>query len=437
MTVSVAIVGSGPAGFYTARALLDRGDDYAIDIIDLQPSPYGLIRFGVAPDHQTTKNVMKKFIETALQDQVCFFGNVEVGRDVSVDELRDAYDAVVLAIGASDERGLTIPGGDLPGVYPSQAFAGWYNAQPQYRDLDPLLDGDAIAVIGNGNVAIDVARVLVKSESEMASSDLPRHVASAIRSSPLCDVYVFGRRGPNQAKFTNVELREMGGLEHCVSLVDPAQLPDEASGLDERDLRLKKKNLETLRGFTGNRGESKPKRVHFHFYAMPIEVLGESRVEGLRLERTRLVDARAQGTGETFEIACGAVIAAIGYRARPIEGIPFDVARGVVPNAQGRVADGLYAAGWIMRGPSGVISTNKKDGAMVAGHIEAEIDGGGKPGRPGLEGLLRDRGVRVVSFADWQAIETAEIAGAAPPAPRRKFTTADEMLAVLDQGTST
>ena len=263
MTVTLAIVGSGPAGFYTAQALLDRGDDYAIDILDLQPVPFGVIRFGVAPDHQTTKNVMRKFHKTALRHQVRFFGNVEVGRDVSVDELRAAYDAVVLAIGASDERGLAIPGGDLAGVYPSVAFAGWYNAQPQYRDLDPLLDSQAVAVIGVGNVAIDVARVLVKSESEMAASDLPLHVAAAIRSSPLADVYVFGRRGPNQAKFTNVELREMGGLEECVSLVDPAQLPADASGLDDRDLRLKKKNLDTLRGFAGCSPGDKPKRVHF------------------------------------------------------------------------------------------------------------------------------------------------------------------------------
>ena len=431
MTVSVAIVGSGPAGFYTAQALLDRGGDYAIDIIDLQPVPFGLIRFGVAPDHQTTKNVMRKFHKTALNPEVRFFGNVEVGRDVSVDELRAAYDAVVLAIGASDELGLSIPGGDLTGVYPSVAFAGWYNAQPQYRDLNPLLDRQAVAVIGVGNVAIDVARVLVKNEHEMASSDLPRHVAAAIHPSPLRDVYVFGRRGPNQAKFTNVELREMGRLEDCASLVDGAQLPLEASGQDERDLRLKKKNLETLRGFTGARAGDKPKRVHFQFYAMPVEVLGETRVEGLRLERTRLVDGRAQGTGETFEIACGAVVAAIGYLARAIDGAPFDDGRGVVPNAEGRVDDGLYAAGWIMRGPTGVISTNKKDGALVAGHIEADIKGGGKPGRSGLEGLLREKGVSAVNYADWQAIEAAEIAAAAPPEPRRKFTTIEEMLAVL------
>lgn len=430
MTVSVAIVGSGPAGFYTAQALLDRGGGYAIDIIDLQPVPFGLIRFGVAPDHQTTKRVMRKFHNTALRTEVRFFGNVEVGRDVSVDELRHAYDAVVLAIGASDERGLDIPGGGLAGVYPSQAFAGWYNAQPEYRDLAPLLDHQAIAVIGNGNVAIDVARVLVKSEGEMAASDLPRHVAAVLHSSPLTDVYVFGRRGPNQAKFTNVELREMGELEHCVSLVDEAQLPTEASGEDDRDLRLKKKNLETLRGFAG--AADKPKRVHFRFYAMPVEVLGETRVEGLRLERTKLAGGRAQGTGETFDIACGAVVAAIGYRARPIEGAPFDDGLGVVPNVEGRVDDGLYAAGWIMRGPSGVISTNKKDASMVAAHIEADMVGGGKPGRPVLEALLRGRGVRAVSYSDWQAIEAAEIVAAVPSSPRRKFTTIDDMLAVLD-----
>lgn len=430
MTVSVAIVGSGPAGFYTAQALLDRGGGYAIDIIELQPVPFGLIRFGVAPDHQTTKRVMRKFHKTALRTEVRFFGNVEVGRDVSVDELRHAYDAVVLAIGASDERGLAIPGGGLAGVYPSQAFAGWYNAQPEYRDLAPLLDHQAVAVIGNGNVAIDVARVLIKSEGEMAASDLPRHVAAAIRSSPLTDVHVFGRRGPNQAKFTNVELREMGELEECDSLVDEAQLPAEASGEDERDLRLKKKNLETLRGFTD--GGTKPKRVHFHFYAMPVEVLGGTRVEGLRLERTKLVDGRARGTGETFEIACGAVVAAIGYWARALDGAPFDDGLGVIPNTDGRVADGLYAAGWIMRGPSGVISTNKKDASLVADHIEADMVGAGKPGRVSLEGLLRERGVSAVSYADWQAIEAAEIAAATPPSPRRKFTTINDMLAVLD-----
>ena len=430
MTVSVAIVGSGPAGFYTAQALLEHGGGYAIDIIDLQPAPFGLIRFGVAPDHQTTKKVMRKFHKTALSDQVRFFGNVEVGRDISVDELRDAYDAVVLAIGASDERDLSVPGGGLPGVYPSVAFAGWFNAQPEYRDLNPLLDHPAVAVIGNGNVAIDVARVLVKSEAEMAASDLPQHVAAAIQSSPLADVYVFGRRGPNQAKFTNVELREMGELEDCCSLVDPAQLPIEASGEDARDLRLKKKNLETMRGFTDS--GTKAKRVHFQFYAMPVEVLGGARVEGLRLERTKLAGGRAQGTGETFEIECGAVVAAIGYRAKAIDGAPFDDDRCVIPNAEGRVADGLYAAGWIMRGPSGVISTNKKDGLMVAQHIEADISGAGKPGRSSLQRLLLERGVRAVSYADWQAIEATEIAAATPPAPRRKFTTKDEMLAVLD-----
>ena len=242
----------------------------------------------------------------------------------------------------------------------------------------------------------------------MVSSDLPQHVAAAIHSSPLTDVYVFyvfGRRGANEAKFTNIELREMGELEQCVSLTDSDQLPEEPSGRDPRDLRLKKRNLETFREFAGNQTKSKPKRVHFQFYAMPVEVLGSERVEGLRLERTRVIDGRAQGTGETFDIACGAIVAAIGYQARALEGAPFDDGRGVIPNTEGRIDNGLYAAGWIKRGPSGVIATNKKDGQMVAEHIEADFNSGVKPGRPALEALLRERGIRTVTYADWQTIE--------------------------------
>lgn len=432
MPASVAIVGSGPAGFYTAEALIKKERGFEIDIIERLPTPFGLIRGGVAPDHQTTKKVMRAFEKTALKEPVRYFGNVEIGRDVSLDELRAIYDAVVLAVGSPLDRPAGLPGEDKIGVIGSAAFVGWYNGHPDFRDLDPDLDVEAVAVIGVGNVAIDVARVLVKTEAEMAESDLPDYAAAAIRESPLKDVYMFGRRGPLDAKFTNVELREMGRLEICVPQIDPVQLPDEVTGeMDDRDRRLKEKNLATLKEFAPRRPDEKEKRVHFQFYAAPVEILGGERVEGLRLERTRVEEGRAVSTGEYFDIPCGLVIPAIGYRSEAVDGVAFDAKQGIVANKDGRVEEGIYAVGWVMRGPTGVIATNRPDGVAVAEHICEDFDEGQKPGRPALEKLLEDKGVRWVSYGEWQKIEAAETAGASAAAPRRKFVTVEEMLAVL------
>ncbi len=435
MPVNVAIVGSGPAGFYTAEALLKAGSDIRIDILDRLPTPYGLIRAGVAPDHQTTKKVARNFERTALQDPVRYFGNIDIGRDLSLAELREIYDAVVLAVGSPHDRALGIPGEDKIGVYGSAEFVGWYNAHPDFRELDPALETGAVAVIGNGNVAIDAARVLVKTRDEMATSDLPDYAGEAIARSPVTDVYLFGRRGPVEAKFTNVELREMGKLEQCVPLVDGAVLPDEVGAeheFSDRDRRLKERNLATLREFVGRKPDELPKRVHFEFYAAPVEILGGDRVEGLKLERTRVEDGRAVGTGEFFEIECGIVLPAIGYKAMPVEGAPFDERAGIVANRDGRVEDGLYAVGWVKRGPTGVIATNRPDGVTVAGYICQDFEQGKKPGRAAFEALLAKRDLRAVSFADWQKIEAAETATATPPAPRRKFSRIEEMLALLD-----
>ncbi|MBM3540671.1 MAG: hypothetical protein FJX51_01365, partial [Alphaproteobacteria bacterium] len=248
MTLSVAIVGSGPSGFYTAAALLEQGVDCAIDIIDRLPTPYGLIRGGVAPDHQTTKRVMRAYERTALDPKVRFYGNVNVGTDVSLDALRAMYDAVVLAVGAPFDRPLGIPGEDKKGVFGSAAFVGWYNGHPDFRDLNPDLNTKAAVVIGNGNVAIDIARVLVKTKAEMATTDLPDYAEAAIRNSPITDVYMVGRRGPVEAKFTNVELREMGELEDCHPVLDGTQLPEQVTGeMSDRDRRLREKNMATLR----------------------------------------------------------------------------------------------------------------------------------------------------------------------------------------------
>ncbi len=436
MSVSVAIVGSGPAGFYTADALINSGDDVRVDFIDRLPTPFGLIRGGVAPDHQTTKNVARKYEKTALMEPVRYYGNVEVGRDVSLTELREIYDAVILAIGAPRDRLMNIPGEDKTGVFGSADFVGWYNGHPDFRDLNPDLNVSTAAVIGVGNVAIDVARLLVRTEEELAKADIPIHAEKAILESPIDDVYIFGRRGPVEAKFTNVELREMGKLEQSVPVLDAGQLPEGVGELSDRDKRLKEKNLETFREFATRKPDEKPKRVHFRFYASPTEVLGGDRVEGLRLERTKVEDGRAVGTGEFFDIECGLVITSIGYRSDPLEGAPFDEKQGIVPNHDGRVDEGLYAVGWIKRGPTGVISSNRPDGVTVAEYVHNDFGAGtkdAKPGREAFEKLLKERSIRSDSYADWKKIEAAEIENARGEHPREKFVTIEEMLDVLDR----
>ncbi len=434
MSLSVAIVGSGPAGFYTADAFLKAGADVRIDIVERLPAPFGLIRGGVAPDHQSTKGVSRSFEKMALDPALRYYGNVEVGRDVTLDELSGLYDAVVLATGAPQDRPLGIPGEDKAGVYGAAAFVGWYNAHPDFRWLDPDLDTAAVAVIGVGNVAIDIARVLVKTPAEMAESDLPGYAREAIDAGGITDVYMFGRRGPVDAKFTNVELREMGRLEDCHPVVDGAVLPAEVTGeMSGRDRRVREKNLASLRGFTELDPAGKAKRVHFAFHANPVEILGGEKVEGLRLERTRVEGGRAVGTGETFEIACGVVIPAIGYQAPAMNGVPFDAARGVVVCDGVRVMGNVYAAGWIRRGPVGVIGTNKPDGDEVARGVLETTPAGARPGREAFERLLGERAVRWVSHDDWRKIDAAEVANAAPAAPRRKFPTVAEMLGVLGE----
>ncbi|MGB0627025.1 MAG: FAD-dependent oxidoreductase, partial [Alphaproteobacteria bacterium] len=261
MTINVAVIGAGPSGFYTVDALLKADKDIRVDIIERLPTPFGLIRGGVAPDHQTTKKVARVYEKTALTDGVGYFGNVEVGRDVTIAELQEMYDAIVLAVGAPRDRKLGIPGEDKTGVFGSADFVGWYNGHPDFTDLAPDLNTNTVVVIGQGNVAVDTARVLVKTAEEMTETDIADHAADAIAASPITDVYMVGRRGPIEAKFTNVELREMGQLEQCAPIVDAAQLPDEITGdFDDRDRRLRERNLATLREFTEMSPEGKPKR---------------------------------------------------------------------------------------------------------------------------------------------------------------------------------
>ncbi|MBO6784409.1 MAG: FAD-dependent oxidoreductase [Alphaproteobacteria bacterium] len=433
MTINVAVIGSGPSGFYTVDALLKSGKDVRVDIIERLPTPFGLIRGGVAPDHQTTKKVARVYEKTALSDGVGYFGNVEVGRDVSIAELKEIYDAVVLAVGAPRDRKLGIPGEDKANVFGSADFVGWYNAHPDFKDLDPDLDTDTVVVIGNGNVAVDVARVLVKTDEEMTETDIAHHAHDAIQASPIRDVYMVGRRGPIEAKFTNVELREMGKLDDCVPVIDPAVLPDEVEGdWSDRDRRLKERNLATMKEFPDVDPTGKSKRVHFTFYAMPVEILGGDKVEAIRFERTKVENGRSVGTGETFDIECGMVIPAIGYFSEPFPGVPFDEQNGIVVHDDGRVGDGVYAVGWIKRGPTGVIGSNKPDGEQAAQQIFEDIADGSKPGSEALANLLAGRDVRAITYKDWQIIDAAETSSARPGAPRRKFITVDEMISALD-----
>ena len=425
-----AIVGSGPAGFYTAEALEKAyGDKARIDILDRYPVPYGLIRFGVAPDHQSLKAVSKRYDKVVETAGVDFLGNVAVGKDVSVAELLELYDAVILATGAPHDRKLGIPGEDLPGVFGSAEFVGWYNGHPDFADLDPPLDGNNAVVIGNGNVALDCARILSKNRHEFEGSDIVGHALDALERSTISTITILGRRGPHQIAMTPKELGELAHLEAAVPLIELGDFPPpEADEPLEPGLR---KSVGLLRGFA-DLPDDKPKHLIFDFFAKPVAIEGDGKVERVIVERTELDDkGSARGTGETYEVPASLVISAIGYSTAPIAEVPFDGGKFV--NENGRIADRLYAVGWARRGPSGTIGTNRPDGYEVADQIAAAIpaDGEERSGASGLKQLLESRGVMPTDYDDWRKIEEAEVGNARPGCPREKFVRVEHMLGVL------
>jgi ferredoxin--NADP+ reductase len=426
----VAVVGSGPAGYYTAEAAQKAfGDAVRVDIIDRLPVPYGLIRFGVAPDHQSIKAVSKRYEQVALSDNVRFVGNVEIGRDVSVAELQSCYDAVVLATGAPVDNRLDIPGSDLPGVIGSAAFVGWYNGHPDWATLDPPLAGPGAVIVGNGNVALDVARILSKTPAELAGSDICAHALEQLDRSGIVRVTLLGRRGPHQIAMTPKELGELGHLSRAQPLVEDADLPEPgADALLEPGMR---KSVQHLRDFAATPIAAKPISICFDFFAKPVAIEGDGRAERVVVERTRLDDElRSIGTGETYVVPAGLVVSCIGYQTPAIEGVPYEHGRGRFANLDGRILPGLYCVGWARRGPTGTIGTNRPDGQAVVELIAADgAAGSGKPGRAGLDALLAARGVEVVTFRDWQNIEAAEIARARAGSPREKFVSIPEMIA--------
>lgn len=428
---SIAIIGAGPSGLFAADGLTRKLPDARIDIIERLPTPFGLVRAGVAPDHQGTKAIQRQFERTLDKDTVRLIGNVTIGSDVTLDDLRGLYDVVIFAAGAPIDRHLGIPGEDLTGVYGSADFVGWYNGHPDQANLAPALDGSGAVIIGNGNVALDVCRLLVKTADEMATSDVVPAAASALQAMPLTDVWLAGRRGATDAAFTFSELSELGELARCTPRVDAEQLPDAIpEGLPPGDARMKEKTLKTLQGFAAS-AEDKPITLHMAFQANPIEILGAERVEGVRFERTRVEDGRAVGTGETFDVPCGLVVTAIGYQTPALDGLPIE--RGVVVNNGGKIEDGLYVVGWAKRGPSGTVPTNRADSLSVVGEVIADLGdtAPSKAGGDGLDALLADRGVRTTSLEDWRTLDAAEQARATDDHPRDKFTTVDDMLNAL------
>lgn len=428
----IAIIGSGPAGYYTAEAAQKQfGDDVRVDVIDRLPVPYGLIRFGVAPDHQSIKAVSRRYEGVALSENVRFVGNVMVGQDISVDELLGIYDAVILATGAPNDRSLGIPGSELPGVFGSAAFVGWYNGHPDFADLEPPLEGKHVAIIGNGNVALDVARILSKTRAELGGSDIVSHALDLLETANTEVVTILGRRGPHQIAMTPKELGELGHLERACPYVDRADLPDEGEDmLLEPGMR---KSVTCLREFAAipeSYRATKPISIEFDFYAAPVAIEGDGKVQRIIVERTELdSELRSKGTGETYTIDCSMVVACIGYETPSIEGVPYEHGRGRFANVDGRILPGLYCVGWARRGPSGTIGTNRPDGYMVIEQVASDIaEGSGKQGRRALDEMLVQRGVQIVKFSDWKKIEEAEIARAREGAPREKFVRIEDMI---------
>lgn len=429
----IAIVGSGPAGYYTAEAAVKQwGEDARVDIFDKLPVPFGLIRTGVAPDHQSIKAVARRYEKTAIGDTVRFAGNVEIGRDIAIEELTELYDAVILATGAPRDRDLPIPGADSANVFGSAAFVGWYNGHPEYAALAPDLSGRHAVIIGMGNVALDVARILSKTEAEFEGSDIVAHALELLRDSNIETITILGRRGPHQIMMTPKELGELLRLERAVPRVENADLPPPES--DDMLDPGQRKSVTLLREFAAlspSDRADKALSINFDFFASPTLIEQEGgQLSGLVVERTELKDGRAVGSGETYRIPADLLISCIGYRTSPIVGVPFDERAGRFPNEEGRIAPALYCVGWAKRGPSGTIGTNRPDGYAVIEKVAEDIgEGAGKRGREGFDELAQKRALDVVTFRDWQRIEEAEIAAARSGAPREKFVDIESMIA--------
>jgi ferredoxin/flavodoxin---NADP+ reductase len=447
--VRVAVVGSGPAGFYAAGQLLSRGDAVVrVDVFDRLMTPWGLVRFGVAPDHPKIKSVTRVFEKTARLPGFCFHGNVEVGTDISHEQLAAAYHAVLYAVGTPGDRRLGIAGEDLAGSESATEFVAWYNGHPDYAEMDFDLSCKRAVVIGNGNVALDVARMLALSVEELAVTDIADHSIELLRDSEIEEIVVLGRRGPAQPAFTNPELRELADLQLADVIVDPADMeldPASATMLETADGTVQR-NVETLTNYASLTPSGKPRRVVLRFLTSPVAIEGTDKVQALVVERNELIagedgSLKARPTGVRERIETGIVLRAVGYVGRPLPGVPFDHRSATVLNEHGRVLSpdthepvpGLYAAGWIKRGPSGVIGTNKKCAQETTDRLFEDLAAGLLPEPTdtpeALLQRLRESGVNVVDYSGWEAIDAHERALGEPSGrPRVKLVKRDEQL---------
>ncbi len=431
---AVAVVGSGPAGFYSTIALLALPEPTVrIDMYERLPTPWGLVRAGVAPDHPKIKSIAALFARTATHERFRFFGKVEVGTDVSAAELLERYDAVVYCVGAPADRELGVPGEDLPGVVAARDFVGWYNGHPDFPDRTFDLSVRHAVVVGNGNVALDVARILVTPPGRLAATDIADHALDALRGSMIREVTIIGRRGPAQATFTTPELRELGELTGATVLVDPAQL----ESVDDAELpHVPRHNLEVLREYARASSPNGGRRVRLRFWTSPIEIRGDGHVASIVVGRNELgPGGRAVDAGEREVVPAGLVLRAVGYRGVPVPGLPFDATAGIIPNRDGRVAgsEREYVAGWIKRGPTGIIGTNKKDATDTVHTLAEDLAAGSRPSRAtaagAVEEWLRGRQPDLVDLAGWAAIDAAEKAAGQPLGrPRVKLCTWDDLL---------
>jgi ferredoxin/flavodoxin---NADP+ reductase len=444
----VAIVGSGPSGFYATEALIKSGKTVRIDMLERLPVPFGLVRSGVAPDHPKLKQAILVYDKIARSAEFRFLANVTVGHDVTIDELRAHYHAVLFTCGAETDRRLGVPGEDLAGSHTATEFVGWYNGHPDYRERVFDLSQEVAVIIGQGNVAADVARILAKTVDELKHTDIAGHALEALAENRVREIHVIGRRGPAQAKFTNRELRELGELDDCDAVAEARDLelnPESLAEIADKNNVVSAKNVEIFRSFTAS-PSGKARRLVYHFLKSPVRLLGEGRLQGLVLERNRLQGAAfqqaARGNGETEELPCGILFRSIGYKGVPMAGVPFDEQSGVIPNRSGRVQDAngsvvpqVYCAGWIKRGPTGIIGTNRACSVDTVGSLLADLpnlDATPRTGADALYPLLETRGVRVLSYPEWLKLDTAEVERGKPKGkPREKFTRIEEMLAVL------
>ncbi|KAJ1129979.1 hypothetical protein NDU88_008338 [Pleurodeles waltl] len=447
----VCIVGSGPAGFYTAQHLLKHHKRVHVDIYEKLPVPFGLVRYGVAPDHPEVKNVINSFTQTAQSERCTFFGNVVIGRDVTVEELKEAYHAVVLSYGAEDNRILGIPGENLPGVYSARSFVGWYNGLPENHDLDPDLTSETAVILGQGNVALDIARILLSPIDLLRKTDLTEQSLEALARSHVKRVWIVGRRGPLQVAFTIKELREMINLPGTRPLLHPADFKDLREAIKDAPRPRKrltelmvKTALESPTGKEGERWASASREWGLKFLRSPQAILPScnGRAAGIRLAITRLEgsgDSALAVPREKFEdLDAGLILSSIGYKSLPIaSSVPFDSKQGIVPNTLGRVhgAPGLYCSGWVKRGPTGVIITTMNDSFDTAQSVVEDLSSGAlsashpKPGSASTKRILQDRGIQPVSFSGWEKINSVEMSrGKEVGKPREKIVDPEEML---------